>query len=157
MKLDTEGTHDEALSFLLDHEAGVLATISRSGESRARLVYYTCDDAFNIYFITLKNTRKSHDLEANPQAAFVVSEMDMPRTLQIEGKVTDLSNTAVIDPLLSDFVHRLMAHQKYGIPLTHFDAGELVFYRLTPDWIRWGDFTFGRGTDNVFTEIDTAE
>ena len=157
MKKDNEGKREEALSFLVDHDAGVLATCSRANVAHARMVYYTCDDAFNVYFITLKNTRKVADLAANPQAAFVVSEMEIPRTIQIEGKVEDLTNSATIDPLLSDFVHRLMSHEKYGIPLSHFDASELKFYKLTPDWVRWGDFTFGQGTDKVLTEIDTAE
>jgi general stress protein 26 len=154
MRPDAEGKREEALSFLVDHDTGVLATLSREGAARARLVYYTCDDAFNIYFLTLKATRKVADLATNPRAAFVVSETDIPRTIQIEGAVEDLTDTATVDPILDDFVHRLMAHGKYGIPLARFDASELKFYRLTPQWVRWGDFTFGQGTDNVLTEID---
>jgi general stress protein 26 len=157
MKAASEGKREEALSFLVNHDTGVLATLSRANETHARMVYYTCDDAFNIYFITLKNTRKVSDLASNEQAAFVVSEMEVPRTIQIEGVVEDLTSSAVVDPLLTDFVHRLMSHDKYGIPLSHFDASELKFYRLTPTWVRWGDFTFGEGTDKVLTEIDTAE
>jgi general stress protein 26 len=141
----------EALSFLQGHEGGVLATVSETGESRARFLYYTCDDAFNLYFMTLKSTRKIADLATHPQAAFVVSNMDVPRTLQMEGSVTDLSDTATIDPTL---VKKLMAHEKYGIPLGHFDTSELMFYKLTPTWIRWGDFTSGQGTTEVLSEID---
>jgi hypothetical protein len=107
--------------------------------------------------MTLKNTRKVSDVAANPHAAFVVSEMDVPRTLQIEGTVEDLSESAVNDPLLVDFMHRLMSHTAYNIPISHFDASEFTFFRLTPTWVRWGDFTFGQGTDNVLTEIDPNE
>jgi uncharacterized pyridoxamine 5'-phosphate oxidase family protein len=149
MNPNTEGKREEALSFLVNHDAGVLATLSPASEPRARLVYYTCDDAFNVYFMTLKNTRKVSDVAANPHAAFVVSEMDVPRTLQIEGTVED--------PLLVDFMHRLMSHTAYNIPISHFDASEFTFFRLTPTWVRWGDFTFGQGTDNVLTEIDPNE
>ncbi len=157
MKTDKEGKLEEASSFLVGHEAGVLATISQTGGARARLVYYTCDDAFNVYFITLKNTRKVTDMIFNSSAAFFVSETEIPRTLQMEGTVSNLSVTATDDPLLTDFVHRLMEHKKYGIPLAHFDASELQFYKFTPDWIRWGDFTFGQGTDAVFTELHPIE
>jgi general stress protein 26 len=157
MKKDLTGKREEALSFLVDHETGVLATLSKSGELHARLVYYTCDDSFNVFFMTLQNTRKVSDIAANPHAAFVVSEMERPRTLQIEGVVTDLTDTATIDPILSDFVKRLMAHTQYGIPIAHLDGSEIKFYRLTPDWVRWGDFTSGQGTDAVLAEVDPKD
>ncbi len=154
---DTEGERDEALSFLVDHDVGVLATVSRAGEPHARTIYYTCDDAFNIYFITLKNTRKAADLTSNQKAAFVVSEAGTPKTIQVEGDVADLTYTATNDPLLTGFVHRLMTDKQYGIPLSHLDSSELKFYRLSPAWVRWGDFTFGTGTDQVLTRVDPAE
>lgn len=154
MKPDAEGKREDALSFLVDHDTGVLATISRAGEPHARLLYYTCDDSFNVYFITLKDTRKASDIASNDKAAFVVSETEIPRTLQMEGTVADLTDTATVDPLLTDFVQRLTAHTTYNIPITRFDTSELKFYKLTPTWVRWGDFTFGQGTDTVLTEVD---
>ena len=157
MEPNTLDKRDDALSFLVGHDTGVLATLSDEGTPRARLVYYTCDDSFNVYFITLANTRKAGDLRRDPHAAFVVSETDTPRTIQIEGKVTDLTDTVELDPMLTNFVHKLMSHERYGIPLTRFDASELKFFRLAPEWVRWGDFTSGRGNDEVFTEINPQE
>ncbi len=157
METTSEGKRDEALSFLVGHTNGVLSTVSPEGRPRARLLYYACDDSFQIYFITLAHTRKVADLAQNPHAAFVVSETDAPRTLQLEGTITDLTDTATIDPTLADLVNVLMSNTKYGAPLTRFDSSTLKFYRLTPDWVRWGDFTFGRGTDAVLTEINPKE
>lgn len=157
MKPDVEGKREDAISFLVDHSTGVLATVSKAGQPRARLIYYTCDDSFNVYFITLKNTRKVSDIASESRAAFVVSETDIPRTLQMEGTIADLTDTATIDPLLTDFVRRLMSHKKYGIPLSHFDTNELGFYKLTPEWVRWGDFTSGQGTGEVLIEVDPKE
>ncbi len=148
---------DEALSFLVAHTTGTLATISSEGSPRARLVYYTCDDAFQVYFVTLANTRKVSDLTANPRAAFVVSEPEIPRTIQMEGTVTDLTDSATNDPLLSDLVHTLMSNKQYGPPLARFDTSTLKFYRITPTWVRYGDFTFGQGSDAVLTEVDPSE
>jgi general stress protein 26 len=157
MEKNPEGKRDDALSFLVQNETGVLSTLSSVGELHARLVYYTCDDSFNVYFMTLKNTRKISDLASHPHAAFVVSETERPRTIQIEGTVTDLTDTATIDPTLTDFVQRLMGHTQYGIPLARFDESEIKFYRLVPNWVRWGDFTFGQGTDEVLTEVDPRD
>jgi general stress protein 26 len=145
---------DEALAFLWGHTTGTLATVSSEGRPHARLVYYTCDDSFNIYFITLANTRKAQDLTADPRAAFAVAEVETPKTLQMEGTVADLTDTATIDPVLANLVEVLMSNKNYGAPLTRFDTSALKFYRLTPDWVRWGDFTHGYGSDAVLTQID---
>ena len=153
MNKNMDEKRDEALSFLVAHDVGVLATVGKNNQPGARMVYYICDDSFAIYFLTFNNTRKVSDLSLNPLAAFVVSEIDIPRTIQIEGEVTDLTNTATLNPLLSGFVHRLMTDKPYGIPLSHFDSGEIKFFKLTPSWIRWGDFTFGKGTNEVLSEI----
>jgi len=120
-------------------------------------VYYTCDSEFKIYFMTLANTRKASDLATHARAAFVVSQTDMPRTIQLEGSVEDLTDTATNDPLLTDFVRSLMKHSTFGIPLERFDTAVLKLYRLSPSWVRWGDFTFGQGTDQVLTQIDPTE
>jgi general stress protein 26 len=157
MQIDETGLRDEALSFLIAHNNGVLATVSDENKPRARTVYYTCDDAFNIYFITLANTRKVADITAHPQAALVVSEADLPRTLQVEGNIQDLTDSAAVDPMLVDFVHTIMTASKYGPPLARFDTSTLRFYKLTPTWVRWGNFLFGKSTDDVLTLIDTKE
>jgi general stress protein 26 len=157
MQLDPQDKRGDALSFLVNHMLGVLATISDEGTPRARTIYYTCDDSFNIYFITLANTRKAQDIQKNPHAAFVVSEQDIPRTIQVEGTISDLTDTATIDPVLSDFVEVLMSQKTYGIPLTRFDTSVLKFFKLTPTWVRWGDFTIGQGTKNVLTEVEPKD
>ena len=152
-----EEARDEALSFLVDHREGVLSTVSAEGQPRSRLLYYTCDDSFNIFFITLANTRKVADLAAHPKAAFVVSDTETPQTLQVEGEVKDLTETATNDPLIVGFFRELQSHKKYGIPLEHLDSAVIKIYRLSPSWIRWGHFTFGRGSDAVLTLIDPKE
>jgi general stress protein 26 len=157
MDQDANGKRDEALSFLVGHSTGVLATVSKEGKPRARLVYYASDDAFRVHFITLANTRKAEDLAAHSHAAFVVAEAAAPRTVQIEGAVEDLTDSATVDPMLADFVRMLMSNTRFGAPLARFDTATLKFYRLTPDWVRWGDFTFGRGTDTVLTVINPIE
>jgi general stress protein 26 len=157
MQLDPTDKRDDALSFLVAHTLGVLATVSDENTPHARSIYYTCDDSFNVYFITLANTRKVADLKKNPHAAFDVSEHNIPRTIQMEGIVTDLTDTATIDATLSDLVEVLMSQKPYGIPLARFDSSKLNFFRLTPTWVRWGDFTVGTGTKNVLTEVEPKE
>lgn len=148
---------EEALAFLKQHTTGVLSTVSKEGNPRSRLIYYTSDDTFSVYFITLANTRKAEDVRANGKASFVIFETDVPKTLQLEGQVTDLTETATNDPLLVSFVEMLMSHTKYGIPMEHFDTAKMIFYKVTPDWVRFGDFTIGEGTDVVFSDVTPKE
>lgn len=157
METDSSGKRKEALSFLHSGETGVLATVSNNGTPRARLVYYTSDDSFNVYFITLANTRKVADMSANSDVAFTVFRADVPRTLQMEGTVTDLTETATNDPLLVAFLQKLVPKTPYGIPLEHLDSAVIRFYKITPHWVRWGDFTYGEGTEKVMTTITPVQ
>ncbi|MEK7602019.1 MAG: pyridoxamine 5'-phosphate oxidase family protein [Patescibacteria group bacterium] len=144
---------EEALSFLMSHTTGVLSTVSTEHKSRSRFVYYASDDTFSLYFITLANTRKVSDLANNSSASFVIAESDVPRTLQIEGDITDLTETATIEPTLVKLVDTLMSNATYGAPLTRFDSSTLRFYRLIPKWIRWGNFTQGHTTNEILSPI----
>lgn len=144
----------EALAFAKSQETGVLATIHADGRPAARLVYYTCDEDLNLYFITLSNTRKVSDMEKDPRAAFVISTLETPLTLQIEGEVEDVTETATNDSMLEEFVHKLTSHTTYNIPLTHMDTGELRFFRLKSSWIRFGNFTSGERSADVFSTVE---
>jgi general stress protein 26 len=150
-----EGRPD-AIEFLKTQKTGVLATLSPDGNPRARLVYYASDDAFAIYFITLANTRKAEDITKHSAAAFVVANENVPQTVQIEGKITDVTESAIVDPILVHLFENLKSNSVYFAPLTRFDPGDLRFFKLTPTWIRWGDFTSGIGTDELFSEIPAA-
>jgi uncharacterized pyridoxamine 5'-phosphate oxidase family protein len=153
MEKNTTEKRDKALSFLTMNETGVLATVSPDGKPHARLLYYTSDESFNIYFITLASTRKVADMKANPHVAFTVSTVDMPQALQLEGTVTDLTETATNDPLIVAFIQKLIPKKPYGIPLEHLDTAVIRIFKITPDWVRFGDFTYGEGTNAVLTDI----
>lgn len=152
MTHDPTGVRPVALAFLKSHQAGVLATVA-DGAPRARLIYYAADDAFNIFFVTLANTRKATELADSPKAAFVVSDAAVPQTIQLEGIVENLTENATIDDTLAKLVKTLMSNTTYGAPLTHLDSSTIKYYRLSPTWIRWGDFTRGYGSSAVFSEI----
>ncbi|MDR3547719.1 MAG: pyridoxamine 5'-phosphate oxidase family protein [Candidatus Pacebacteria bacterium] len=142
-----------AFDFLASQKTGVLSTLSPAGTPRARLVYYACDGMFAVYFITLANTRKAEDLAAHPQAAFTVSSEAVPQTVQIEGTVEDVTERSIIDPVLVELFKHLNSNTAYGAPLMHFDRADIRFYKLTPSWVRYGDFTSGHHTDEVLEEI----
>lgn len=143
----------DALAFLNSHKTGVLATLSPEHTPHARLVYYASDDSFKIYFLTLSNTGKADDISHDAHAAFVVAVEDIPQTLQISGTIEDLTNSAVLNPVVTHLFENLKSNDTYHAPITRFDPGKILFFCLTPTSIRWGDFTSGQGSDEIFTDI----
>ncbi|MGE5541146.1 MAG: pyridoxamine 5'-phosphate oxidase family protein [Bacillota bacterium] len=142
-----------ALDFLASKKTGVLATLSADGAPRARLVYYANDDRFNIYFLTLGNTRKADDLRYSKKVAFTVADETEPRTVQIEGVAEDITNMPADDAVIETLFHNLQMNAKYYAPLARFDRGDVRFFRITPSFVRFGDFTEGHHTDEVLFEI----
>lgn len=151
--MDTNAKKQDALAFLTSHRIGTLATLAPGGTPRARPVYYVCDDAFRIYFLTLSNTRKVADLAHDAHAAFTVFTEDVPQMIQIEGTAEDLTNDAVIDPVVRALLDALMSNATYHAPLTRFDPGKVTFYGITPSAVHWGDFTHGHGTTDVLADL----
>lgn len=143
-----------ALEFLKSRKTGVLSTLSKTQEPRARLVYFSSGDDFTIYFLTFANTRKVEDLKAYPKAAFTVSDEEVPRTLQIEGDAVDITNSPVDDAIIEKLFDNLHMNAKYYAPIARFDRNDIRFFRLTPTWVRFGNFTEGHSTKEVLFEVD---
>ncbi len=149
----TETGKAGAKSFLQKHSVGVLASLSPDGTPRARTVYYATDDSFSVYFCTLTSTRKIEDIAKDAHGAFVVSDENAPQTIQIEGTISNLTETATINDVIHRLSEKFMERGAQFAPLTHLDSGKIAFYKLTPTWVRFGDFTDGFGSDKTFTEI----
>jgi len=142
-----------ALAFLRAQELGVLTTVSAEGDPRARLVYYAVGDDFSVYFVTHAQTRKALDLAHNPRASFVVADEAVPQTAQVEGTVTNLTDQTTVDPMLATLTERLLSNTVYGAPLMRFDPDTLLYFRLIPHFVKWGDFTQGHTTDEVIATV----
>jgi general stress protein 26 len=146
-------TRNNALNFLQANSIGALATKSPEGDPHVRLIYYACDDTFSLYFLSLANTRKADDIATNKKAAFVVSSSDSHHTLQIEGVFEEMTDTETFGPMIVNLTKHLFPKDDSPAPITHLDPSHPVFFKLTPTWIRWGDFTQGNGSEKVFTEL----
>ncbi|MEO6536376.1 MAG: pyridoxamine 5'-phosphate oxidase family protein [Candidatus Paceibacterota bacterium] len=144
---------EAALSFLTSNSIGALATVSTEGTPRVRLVYYATDPDFSIYFLSLENTRKTIDIRSNTKAAFVVSSNDSHHTLQIEGLFEEMTDTATFGPVIDSLTKHLFPENDISAPITHLDKSKPVFFKLSPTWIRWGDFSKGTTSEEVFFEL----
>ena len=144
---------EQARAFLQKNSLGVLATVAPGGGVRARTIYYAANENFEIYVMTLLGTRKVEDIAADQHVAFVVSDPNAPSTIQLEGTMTEQPNTPIDDPMVQKLMDTLMEKGETFAPLTHLDPNKIIFYKLTPTWVRFGDFAQANGTDEALTVI----
>lgn len=150
---DSSDKREAALAFLKSQSLGVLATATLAAQPRARALYYAASDDFSLHFLTYANTRKAADLAENARAAFVVSDPEKPSTLQMEGTVTDESASATLGADMERLIDTLRAKGDRFAPLTRLDPATIKYYKFTPSWIRYGDFTVDERTAEVMTDI----
>ena len=156
MTPEIERAYAEALAFLRNHKAGVIATVNREGKPHASAVYYTVDDKFNIYFLTLASSRKYNAATANPWGAFVVGTQEIPQTVQIEGPLTEMRHSDEVRSQIASLMEILTSNATYYAPITKLDPADTVLMWLQPKWIRWADYTTPlNGDKNIFIEIPT--
>ncbi len=147
-------TRATALAFLMRHKTGVLGTLSLEGEVHASMVYYTADEDFNVYILTLANTRKFRALQAHPQVAFTVATPDIPQTLQLEGMAMDISLDEEGAKKKEELFKVLNSNPWFYGPITKLDPADAVVVWVRPTWIRWSDYAFEQdGSEHVFKEI----
>ena len=154
---DQSKARQDALAFIKRHKTGVLSSVSPSGEAHGSMVYYTADDDFNIYFLTLASTRKYANLTAHPQVAFTVSTTEVPQTLQMEGVAMDISLDAEAAKKKDELFEVLNANPWFYAPITKLDPSDTMVVWVRPLWVRWADYAFGEsGSQNVFKEISLS-
>jgi nitroimidazol reductase NimA-like FMN-containing flavoprotein (pyridoxamine 5'-phosphate oxidase superfamily) len=152
MDTDLDRAKNDALAFLKDHKVGVLATFAGEYQVHASMVYYLADDHFNIYILTLINTRKYKALQAHPQVAFTVSSSEVPQTLQIEGMAMDISLDQEASKKKDELFAVLNSNPWFYPPPSKLDPAESVIVWVRPTWIRWADYAFAE-SGHVFKEI----
>lgn len=144
----------QALDFLKNHSAGVLSTVSMDGKPHGSAIYYVTDDNFNIYFITLKTSRKCAHVQENPSVALTVGTQDVPQTIQLEGIATMLQHPEEIGAHAVDLMKVLTSNSRYYAPVTKLDNDDTAIIWIQPKWIRWADYASdATGSKNVLIDI----
>ena len=152
-----ENARKEALAFLLRHKTGVLSTLSLEGQVQGRTVYYLADENFNVYIMTLINSRKFQALQANPKVAFTVSTPEVPQTLQIEGVAMDISLSDEASKKKEQLFEVLNSNPWFYGPIAKLDLADTVVVWIRPTWVRWADYAFAdSGSEHVLKEIEVG-
>jgi general stress protein 26 len=144
----------DALAFLKRNKTGILATVSKEWVPHASAVYYTADDDFNVYFLTLMSSRKYAALNAHPEVAFTIMREDVPQILQMEGTAMDISFAEEAKGKKEELFEVLNRNPFFYPPVAKLDPSESVIIWFKPKWIRWADYAFAEsGSEHVFKKI----
>ncbi len=161
--MDKKVNRKNILAFLKASKCAVLSTVNNDGRPECAEVYFGVDNKFNIYIPTGSLTRKYKNLKNSKYVAFVVGDPKKQITLQIEGKISEMERLkkgskalkALLE-VLTPTTKEILSHLWDPIPpVLKMQNGDLVILKITPNWIRWADFslTAKQAKGNYFTEI----
>jgi len=133
---------------------GVVSTISEDGKPHVASVYFTFDDNLNLYFVTRASTGKYKNTLINPNIAFVTSVEVPPRTVQIEGIVSEVNDPKEQEKFFAELLK--ITNEKYPAPpFTQMMNSEVMLMKITPTWARLADFDVLREHD-TFQEVNST-
>lgn len=130
---------------------GVVGTINDQGKPESAALYYTFDGDLNIYFATKDSTRKYKNILKNENVSFVVVTEEPPQTLQLEGVASVHSDAGDQKHLFEELVG-LASFRHFSAPINQQPAGGLQFVKISPTWLRFGNFEVRKHGD-TFEEV----
>ncbi len=144
---------EEIIKFLKEEKQklGVISTVTKENTPESAFMYYTFDKDLNIYFATRVASRKYKNFLENKHVAFVVATENPPQTLQLEGIATVAAEIEIQKSLFPELI-TLAAKRNFAAPISQMESSELKFIKITPNWIRFGNFEV-RKHDGMFEEI----
>ena len=129
-----EEKQGKILDFLKSQTICVVATIdAQNNKPESAVVAFSETKNLEIIFGTFIDTRKFKNLLNNPNIAFTIGWEDI--TIQYEG-IARLAEGAVEEDLRNIHLAKNPASKKYA-----FHENQ-KFFKITPKWIRYSDFSF---------------
>ena len=146
----TEAQRAEVAAFLKKHTTLTIATVDREAWPQAASVFYTSDEALNVYWVSGEKSRHSQNLERVSRIAVTIHNETWDwrdiHGVQFEGPAR-----RVIDP---DETDRAWALFRDKFPFTAEFTDQIArssFYVLKPQWLRLIDNSKYFGHREEFT------
>lgn len=137
----------------INQNLGVLSTLGEYDQPQAASMYFVFDSALNLYFITRESSRKYKNIKRHPRVAFVVSSIDPPQTVQLEGEAHEVTDAQEESEHFAKLVS-LAAEKTIMPPVSQMEDGKIVFMKITTDWARSGNFeTLKEGDKFIEAEL----
>jgi uncharacterized protein YhbP (UPF0306 family) len=134
---------------------GVISTIHADNTPESAIVYYTFDQDLNLYIATRTKTRKYKNILENHHVAFVIAKETPPQTIQIEGEAEVVHEPGEQKHLFEEII-KLASSRNFSAPIAQMESSELKFVKISPTWIRFGNFE-ARRHGEMFQEIKNEQ
>ena len=139
--------------FLKENPVGVISTLGPRGVEAAS-VYYLVDTDGTIYFNSRRDTRKLKNILENPDVAFVAFQGSPAMTLQAKGKAEIVKDIGTIVETYTALLKRVFSSGKIP-PILNIGMSEVELVKVTPSWMRFGNFSEKEKSDMFTILIDT--
>lgn len=139
------------LAFMRQEPYAVQASAAVDGCPQAAIVGVAVSDRFEVVFDTLGDSRKAINLRRNPSVALVIgpARADTACTVQLQGRA-DEPRGAELERLLALYFARFPD----GRGRSQWPG--ITYWRVSPTWIRYSDFSTEPATIVEWTAADLA-
>lgn len=145
-------SRDDVKQLILETPVGVLST-SEGNIVASSAMFYAVDKECNIYLHTKINSQKYRNITHNKNVAFVIYSENPVRTLQLQGEATKVLYTDK-EEVFQDLIKRTTA-RGVNPPLMKLASGEVALIKITPRWVRFGDFSYDTD-EEIAVELRTS-
>lgn len=143
-------------SFLKSHSIGTLATVDSDNNPHATTIYFSIDEAFNIFFTTKRFTKKHETLQHNNHVMLVTHEAFTQTTAQVIGVAEEVVDTTLAEQIFKETIKNAVKSTEAGVPpISKLYAGDYIAYRIKPSEIRMAVYI--RPDDGGYDMFETIE
>jgi general stress protein 26 len=125
-------TRAEIHEFVQAHQWAVQATATAAGMPQAAVIGFVVSAELELFFDTLKSSRKYQNLQRSPRIALVIG-WDDGRTLQYEGIADEPGGAELVAFKARYFARFPDGREREQQP-------DIAYIRVKPRWLRFSDF-----------------
>jgi general stress protein 26 len=128
----------------LSHESlAVVSSVSEEGKPHAATIFFSVNNEFQLFFSTRRDSQKYKNIAANPAVSVVVSNLELMVTVQIEGTATEVTDATELQQFMDTMLKISMERsqmERWMAPVHLLKNGDFVVMKVSPQWMRVGDF-----------------
>lgn len=143
-------------NYLTEHTIAVLSTVDPNNKPYAATMFYVIDEMLNFYFFSRKDTRKVANIRHDAHVAVTVIDQVKAVTVQSQGIVEEIEDEEVRTQIVAKIAEQNVqkVSHLWPPPLSRLPEGELIIFKVTPLWLRYGDYSRADGADDgMFYEV----
>lgn len=132
----------EVFELLSEQKHAVISTVNSKGNPESAMVGFAQNKDLELIFGTDKTTRKAQNLKFSNNVSVVINGDS--KCVQYEGEAQLISGNE-LEKFLKIFFEKIPGLSKYAI------LENQIYYKITPNWIRFIDHNFSPGKISELT------